>query len=61
LPLKTLNPPSLHREARVAALARLKELEDVSAELLRIKLAKAQEKESAKAAGPGATTRGRKK
>jgi hypothetical protein len=38
LPLRTLNPPNLRRVARLAALARLKELQDVSAELIRIKV-----------------------
>jgi hypothetical protein len=39
LPLRTLNPPHLRRVARAAALIRLKEIQDVSAELLKIKMA----------------------
>ncbi len=38
VPLKTLTPPKLRRVARAAAFVRLKEIQDMSAELLRIKL-----------------------
>ena len=59
MPLKTLNPPKLRRVARAAALARVKEIQDVSAELLRIKLA-AQKLEIANAPLFSAPTRGKK-
>ncbi len=39
VPLKTLNPPKMRRVARAAAFVRLKEIQDISAELLRLKLA----------------------
>jgi hypothetical protein len=37
VPLKTLNPPDLRRLARAGAFARVKELQEVTAALLRIK------------------------
>jgi hypothetical protein len=61
LPLRTLNPPNLHRVARAAALARVKELEDVTAELLRIKLEKAQAVAPAQQPPRKAPTRGAKR
>lgn len=42
MPLRTLNPPHLRRVARSAALVHLKELQAVTAELLRIELEKAK-------------------
>ena len=59
LPLKTLNPPSVRRLARIAALARIKELQDVNAALLRMKEAALAAK-SAKASGPKAAKRRKK-
>jgi hypothetical protein len=40
MPLRTLNPPQNLRFARVAATARLKLLQDVSAEMMRILVSK---------------------
>jgi hypothetical protein len=60
LPLKTLNPPNLRRVARTAALIRLKEIQDVSAELLRIKMA-AEKAKSDKALFPEDASRATKK
>ena len=37
VPLKTLNPPSMRRFARVAALAHLRHLQEVNAALIKLK------------------------
>ena len=38
MPLKTLNPPSMRRLARVAALAHLRDLQEVNAALIKLVL-----------------------
>jgi hypothetical protein len=59
VPLKTLNPPKMFPLARVAAMARVRELQEVSASLLR-DLEAAAEK-SSKAPRPKAAAKRRSK
>ena len=58
MPLRTLNPPHLRRVARAAAVVRLREIQAITGELLKIRLAA---QEAAKAAPPATTTRGKQK